>query len=528
MAVQAGHLNPQILNQPLAPQTLILLNQLLQQIKNLQGLQQQHNMAQAQKGPQGALLQVSVNITKTKQQIVNLQNQISVQQANYLKSQQITQQHIPDQQTPGGGGGGLQDMFSGLNLNSGPSNTSEIISNGSRLAQWKMPEDSFAKAPGGASSKLPTTQTSPNLLLDDGPWSNSNTATSGWPEKSAPEQSNTINGLDNFGIPEFEPGKPWKGPGLKNPDDDPTLTPGSVAPTALQIDPLSKSAVSSSNNSISVTSAIENTLGLTSPTWSFGNTKSDMIPKTSVAAPTAADAWGAPSSSSSLTPMGQDLWGKAGRTTGSGPPGLVTTAWPSTAAAAAAAPNGIEKHWSGGQNGAAAVNTDGPTWLLLKNLTAQIDGSTLKTLCMQHGPLKHFHLYLNHSLALVNYNSGREAAKAQKALNNCLLGNTTIMATSASDSEVGSILQSLGGQQQQQQGGSNRGTTPVVSSSSIKTSSSNDMWGPINSSPASSSPSTLFGGNNQGGGSVWGAPPNSNDDQHRTTPLQAFIGDLDI
>ena len=45
MAVRAGHLNPQILNQPLAPQTLILLNQLLQQIKNLQALQQQIQMA---------------------------------------------------------------------------------------------------------------------------------------------------------------------------------------------------------------------------------------------------------------------------------------------------------------------------------------------------------------------------------------------------------------------------------------------------------------------------------------------------
>merc|ERR1719234_2337087 len=45
MAVQAGHLNPQILNQPLAPQTLLLLNQLLQ-IKQLQSYQQQHVIAQ--------------------------------------------------------------------------------------------------------------------------------------------------------------------------------------------------------------------------------------------------------------------------------------------------------------------------------------------------------------------------------------------------------------------------------------------------------------------------------------------------
>ena len=94
MAVQAGHLNPQILNQPLAPQTLILLNQLLQQIKTLQTLQQNHTMAQANKSMTNSreLLSISVNITKTKQHITNLQNQISAQQANYLKSQNMPQQ----------------------------------------------------------------------------------------------------------------------------------------------------------------------------------------------------------------------------------------------------------------------------------------------------------------------------------------------------------------------------------------------------------------------------------------------------
>ena len=77
MAVQAGHLNPQILNQPLAPQTLYLLNQLLQQIKQLQNYQQQHAMAQAQAGQrpgtnqQQAILGLSVQITKHKQQINN-------------------------------------------------------------------------------------------------------------------------------------------------------------------------------------------------------------------------------------------------------------------------------------------------------------------------------------------------------------------------------------------------------------------------------------------------------------------------
>ncbi|GIY55935.1 protein Gawky [Caerostris extrusa] len=86
MAVQAGHLNPTILNQPLAPQTLQLLYQLLQQIRFLHQLQQQQ-MYFSQHGnkPGSPPLQLSVQITQAKQHIVNLQNQIAAQQAIFLK-----------------------------------------------------------------------------------------------------------------------------------------------------------------------------------------------------------------------------------------------------------------------------------------------------------------------------------------------------------------------------------------------------------------------------------------------------------
>lgn len=63
---------------------------------------------------------------------------------------------------------------------------------------------------------------------------------------------------------------------------------------------------------------------------------------------------------------------------------------------------------------------------------------------MQHGPLQNFHLYLTHGIALCKYSSREEAQKAQTALNNCVLGNTTICAESPSESEVQSILQHLG------------------------------------------------------------------------------------
>jgi trinucleotide repeat-containing gene 6 protein len=210
------------------------------------------------------------------------------------------------------------------------------------------------------------------------------------------------NGLDSFGIPEFEPGKPWKGPGMKNPDEDPNLTPGSMAPTPIDINALSKAT---SQVNLQSASSAENSLGLTGSTWSFGGSSTDLKPNASKA-----DGWNGPSlstasSSSNLTPMGQDLWGKSG--TGRTPPGLSGndggSGWPSS--------NGW--NGSGAQNGASADGMmnggNGQCWLLLKNLTPQIDGMTLKTLCMQHGPLKQFHL--NHSIALVMYGSGREAQK---------------------------------------------------------------------------------------------------------------------
>lgn len=54
--------------------------------------------------------------------------------------------------------------------------------------------------------------------------------------------------------------------------------------------------------------------------------------------------------------------------------------------------------------------------LIIRLYVSQIDGSTLKTLCMQHGPLITFHLNLPHGNAVVCYSSKDEAAKAQKSL----------------------------------------------------------------------------------------------------------------
>ncbi len=73
----------------------------------------------------------------------------------------------------------------------------------------------------------------------------------------------------------------------------------------------------------------------------------------------------------------------------------------------------------------------------------QIDGSTMKTLCSQHGPLQAFYLNLHYGQALVRYNTKEEAMKAQKSLNTCILGNTTIIAEFVSDHEAVRLLEQL-------------------------------------------------------------------------------------
>jgi trinucleotide repeat-containing gene 6 protein len=85
---------------------------------------------------------------------------------------------------------------------------------------------------------------------------------------------------------------------------------------------------------------------------------------------------------------------------------------------------------------------------MLKNLTSQIDGSILRTLCVQHGQFQDFQLFPSHGIALCKYNTFEEANKAQQALNNCVLSNVTICAESPSDSEVQNIMKHLGVQQQ--------------------------------------------------------------------------------
>lgn len=124
--------------------------------------------------------------------------------------------------------------------------------------------------------------------------------------------------------------------------------------------------------------------------------------------------------------------------------------------------------------------------------------------------------------------------QAQKALNNCPLGNTTIQAMAISDSDAITFLTNFGDRNQTLT--PTRGNTPssngMISSASTlvgsshglaKTSSAGDMWG-TNISSANS----LFGSTSTTTGSsssaVWGMPGASDLlDQERTTPQLPFL-----
>ncbi|XP_022252116.1 protein Gawky-like [Limulus polyphemus] len=124
---------------------------------------------------------------------------------------------------------------------------------------------------------------------------------------------------------------------------------------------------------------------------------------------------------------------------------------------------------------------------------------------MQHGPLQLFHLLLNHGIALVRYSSREEASKAQSALNNCVLGNTTILADIPSESEVQQYLQLASS--------SGMGWTSNQSSGSASTSSSgfrsNGSSYPFSGSGGSGSSRMESGTWNPTSSRLWAFPGNS-------------------
>ncbi|XP_062294275.1 trinucleotide repeat-containing gene 6C protein-like isoform X2 [Scomber scombrus] len=528
-------LNPALLTSPINPQHMTLLNQLYHLQLAYQRLQIQQQMLQAQRNVSGPIRQqeqqVARAINNMQQQIQ--QNQRQLAQALLMKQQQPPPSHsglhpggvkssldsfpghpqapgLPDLQTkePQSSNTYSPYSLSGLNPNMnvncmdvGSLSMKDHPQPQSRLSQWTHPNS--IESLSGTSSPL-----EPNLnkhganlgppgkppQLEDSysPYnlmSSSESSTSplvppdSWGQGKSSSDKMT-NGTNINWPPEFCPGVPWKGLQNIDPETDPNMTPGSV-PSG----PTINTNIQDVNRYL-LRDRSGGKLSEMKSTWSPG-------PISHNQASLSHELWKVPQGprSSNTAPSRP-------------PPGLTNTKPSSTWGGNSL---GLAQGWSSSYTTAGTTwSTDSSTrtssWLVLRNLTPQIDGSTLRTLCMQHGPLITFHLNLIQGSAVVRYSSKDEAAKAQKSLHMCVLGNTTILAEFAGEEEVNRFFaqgQSLGGTtswqaapgtNQTRMGGTGSGASHPIGHS--------PHWNNNNSS--SSSSGLGAGGTKTGGELLWG------------------------
>ncbi|XP_026180062.2 trinucleotide repeat-containing gene 6C protein isoform X2 [Mastacembelus armatus] len=532
-------LNPALLTSPINPQHMTLLNQLYQLQLAYQRLQIQQQMLQSQRNVSGPIRQQEQQVART---INNMQQQIQQHQrqlAQALLMKQQQQQPPPSHSGlhPGGAKStldsfpghpqaqGLPDLqtkepqsspntyspyaLSGLNPNMnvncmevGSLSMKEPPQPQSRLSQWTHPnsieslsgsssplEPSLGKhganlGPPGKPPQLEDSYSPYSLMSSsESPTSPLVTPDSWGQGKSSSDK--IANGTNINWPPEFCPGVPWKGLQNIDPETDPNVTPGSV-PSG----PTINTNIQDVNRYL-LRDRSGGKLSEMKSTWSPG-------PISHSQASLSHELWKVPQGHRSTTAPSRP------------PPGLTNTKPSSTWGGNSL---GLAQGWSSSYTTAGTTwSTDNSTrtssWLVLRNLTPQIDGSTLRTLCMQHGPLITFHLNLTQGNAVVRYSSKDEAAKAQKSLHMCVLGNTTILAEFAGEEEVNRFFaqgQSLGGTtswqatpstNQTRMGGTGSGASHPIGHS--------PHWNNNNASSSSSSSGLGASGANKGGELLWG------------------------
>lgn len=246
--------------------------------------------------------------------------------------------------------------------------------------------------------------------------------------------------------PEFHPGVPWKGLQNIDPENDPDVTPGSV-PTGPTINTtiqdvnryLLKSGGSSPPSSQNATLPSSSAWPLSASGYSSSFSSIASAPSVAGKLSDIKSTWSSGPASHTQASLSHELWKVPRNTTAPTrpPPGLTN---PKPSSTWGASPLGWTSSYSSGSAWSTDASGRTSSWLVLRNLTPQIDGSTLRTLCLQHGPLITFHLNLTQGNAVVRYSSKEEAAKAQKSLHMCVLGNTTILAEFAGEEEVNRFL----------------------------------------------------------------------------------------
>ncbi|XP_041857981.1 trinucleotide repeat-containing gene 6B protein-like [Melanotaenia boesemani] len=359
----------------------------------------------------------------------------------------------------------------------GPLPSAIKVRGGSPFSQYDML--------GGESLGIPPQGSADNWHRTPGSKMGNKPATSSWP-------------------PEFQPGVPWKGiQSSGDPESDPYMTPGSVlgSPGSPNLNDPDHQLLRDNigpNPSLNTSlpspgawpySASDSSLSNAHSTGKYSEYKPSWPPE----------------------PIGQNKLWRTNRNSSQlprPPPGLTNQKQASPSPWGTGGPR-LARSWGGGGinqesrfgPGSAwsdGVASRGSCWLLLSNLTPQIDGSTLRTICMQHGPLLTFHLGLTQGSALIRYSSRQEAAKAQGALHMCVLGNTTILAEFVSEEEVARYFahSQAGGTEGASSGGAAGSGVPGSSGTGTAVASSGG------SSPGSerAAVGASSGGNGNGGG----------------------------
>ncbi|XP_069510745.1 trinucleotide repeat-containing gene 6C protein isoform X5 [Ambystoma mexicanum] len=556
-------LNPALLTSPINPQHMTMLNQLYQLQLAYQRLQIQQQMLQAQRNVSGPMRQQEQQVART---INNMQQQIQQHQRQLAQALLMKQQPPPSHPSMHPFAGKSTSDFSphpqvhslsdlqtkeqqtsqntytpypivaGMNPNmnvgnmdiTGGLSVKESSQSQSRLPQWTHPNsiDNLSNAasphdqtpvkhgaiPGGLTIGPPMKSSMDDsygrydlIQSNDSPSSPPGAAPDSW-SRAKSDTEKISNGSSISWPPvwllssqtEFHPGVPWKGLQNIDPENDPDVTPGSV-PTG----PTINTTIQDVNRYL----------------LKSGGKMPDMK-----------STWSPGPISHTQTSLSQELWKVPRNTTAPTrpPPGL-SHAKPSSAWGA------NQLGWTSSYSSGSAWSTDtsGRTssWLVLRNLTPQIDGSTLRTLCLQHGPLITFHLNLTQGNAVVRYSSKEEAAKAQKSLHMCVLGNTTILAEFAGEEEVNRFLAQ--GQ-----------PLPPTSNWQSNTGNSQARMGPAGSSHSmvrndpghwntpclggKGNNELLWGGVHQYSSSLWGPPSNDDGRVIRSpTPMNTLLpGDL--
>ncbi|XP_032312605.1 trinucleotide repeat-containing gene 6C protein isoform X4 [Camelus ferus] len=548
-------LNPALLTSPINPQHMTMLNQLYQLQLAYQRLQIQQQMLQAQRNVSGPMRQQEQQVART---ITNLQQQIQQHQRQLAQALLVKPPPPPphlslhpsagksalDSFPPHPQAPGLPDLqtkeqqsspntfapypLAGLNPNmnvnsmdmTGGLSVKDPSQSQSRLPQWTHPNpmDSLPGAaspldqnpskhgaiPGGLSIGPPAKSSIDDsygrydlIQSSESPASPPVAVPHSW-SRAKSDSDKISNGSSINWPPEFHPGVPWKGLQNIDPENDPDVTPGSV-PTG----PTINTTIQDVNRYLLKSGG---KLSDIKSTWSSG-------PASHTQASLSHELWKVPRNTTAPTRP---------------PPGLTN---PKPSSTWGASPLGWTSSYSSGS--AWSTDTSGRTssWLVLRNLTPQIDGSTLRTLCLQHGPLITFHLNLTQGNAVVRYSSKEEAAKAQKSLHMCVLGNTTILAEFAGEEEVNRFLaqgQALPPTSSwQSSSGAGQPRLGASGSSHGLVRSDAGHWNPP-CLAGKGSGDLLWGGVPQYSSSLWG-PPSSDDGRviGSPTPLNTLLpGDL--